>query len=287
MRLLLLAVLVALAGAFRRWHAHACDTQLLIFEHVAKTGGSMLTSLLPRQLNITACYPKYHGYSISSSLQQLVENYRCGECGLAAGEWKYSSIAGLGALNLTSRVRVFSVVRDPLMWFLSKVGHDLRSAFVANRYNSVDDALNQAENRSRAPHSYGAMIFHNFQSSHLGMDTVPPARIGDDLRHRFMFVGVSEWMGHSLCALDFHLQRFDATRCNCSKLTTKHGNAAKEEKQTAISVTSAQSKRAFALLKKDVVLHAAALRNLVDDLQRIKLERNVDLLSCFSGDDKA
>ena len=91
----------------------------------------MLTSLLPRQLNITACYPKYHGYSISSSLQQLVENYRCGECGLAAGEWKYSSIAGLGALNLTSRVRVFSVVRDPLMWFLSKVGHDLRSAFVA------------------------------------------------------------------------------------------------------------------------------------------------------------
>ena len=131
MRLLLLVVLVALAGAFRRWHAHACDTQLLIFEHVAKTGGSMLTSLLPRQLNITACYPKFHGYSISSSLQQLVENYRCGECGLAAGEWKYSSIAGLGALNLTSRVRVFSVVRDPLMWFLSKVGHDLRSAFVA------------------------------------------------------------------------------------------------------------------------------------------------------------
>ena len=43
----------------------------------------------------------------------------------------------------------------------------------------------------------------------------------------------------------------------------------------------------FALLQQDVVLHAAALRNLVDDLQRIKLERNVDLLSCFSGDDKA
>ena len=48
-----------------------------------------------------------------------------------------------------------------------------------------------------------------------------------------------------------------------------------------------QSKRAFALLQMDVVLHAAALENLVDDLQRIKLERNVDLLSCFSGEDKA
>ena len=58
------------------------------------------------------------------------------------------------------------------MWFLSKVEHDLRSKSV-DRYNDLDDALNQAENRSRAPHLYGAMIFHNFQSKHMGMDMVP------------------------------------------------------------------------------------------------------------------
>ena len=50
--------------------AQACDTQLLIFEHVAKTGGTLLTTLLPKQLNIPACYPKFHatgtpGYSIT------------------------------------------------------------------------------------------------------------------------------------------------------------------------------------------------------------------------------
>ena len=257
-----------------------CDTQLLIFEHVAKSGGTMLTRQLPEQLQIPACYPKFHGTGAEGGkmAEQLVQNYSCGACGLAAAEWHYSDLAGRGVLNLTSRVRLFTFVRDPLMWFVSKVQHDIRNP--ATRYNDLDDALNQAENRSST--SYGARILYNFQSRHLGMTRVPPVQTRNHLRRTYMFVGITEWMWHSLCALDFHLQRFDARRCNCSStLTTTRANEAPKSQQDSISVTAAQSKRALALLQMDVVLHAAALQNLVDDLQRIQLERNIDLLSCF------
>ena len=81
--------------------AQPCDAPLLIFVHVAKTGGTTLERSLPAQLNTSSCYPT-HTRAASPPVRaapRLVQNYACGACGFASAEWNYTELAGHGALN--------------------------------------------------------------------------------------------------------------------------------------------------------------------------------------------
>ena len=182
-----------------------------------------------------------------------------------------------GRLGLTSRVRVFSVVRDPLMWFRSKVRHDLQ-AHLSHRYNSV--VMRSSRRRTgAAPHSCGARIFPGLSTT--GMDTVPPARLRR-LRHRFMF-GVSGADGAAFARSTFTfsgLMRRAATAASSQRNMGMHRQT-NNRHQCHVRAEQAGVRAAAAGCS---LARPPPCRDLVDDLQRIKLERNVDLLSCFSGE---
>lgn len=244
----------------------------------------------------------------------LASKFTCeNKCNYAASEWSHSHLARAGALNLTTGLRLVTFVREPIAWFRSKIEHDLTfphstGAAPEDRYHSVNEALSQAENGT----GY-AKFFPNFQShralapqrmvggtatrsSALNRSAMSAnhvqgankaANLKRALRADYFFVGLTEWMWHSLCVLDYRMGVFDGATCDC-----KNSSAAMpfvknpirpNQQPVQVLYTSAQMKRAQALLRHDALLYAAALQNLRESVEEVERETGVDLLQCFSS----
>lgn len=278
----------------------ACSIPLFIFVHIPKTGGSALDDHLPTRLQMKRCsYVKSCcDEHVPSAGQLFAERFTCdNKCNYAASEWSYSHLARAGALNLTTRPQLVTFVREPIAWFRSKVEHDLTfpgstGAAPGDRYHSVDEALTQAGTGT----GY-AQFFPNFQSR---WALAPQRMVGgattrnastslrQALRADYFFVGVTEWMWHSLCVLDYRMGAFAHAKCDCKIGPSvvpfmKNPFNAKQKHTVDVSYSSDQMKRAQTLLRHDELLYAAALQDLVESVQEIERETGADLLRCFSS----
>jgi len=266
--------------------------------HVPKTAGTMMVSVF-REIYASAperlCFPKLQPtccFNLQSTRDELI-NFTSAlalqpdMCDVSSSEWSYDDLSTYGVVDLPE-IKLFTMVRNPLMLARSAIEHDITLTKNHEQYNFYKTVQEKLKLVASSGPQRGIPIQNTLSKWLLPRNhTSDPLELEIFLNTKYYFVGVQEFFEHSLCLLKYRLGHDPiqlSRTCDCKTLqvsSSTRTNARSEKELNEIEYKALELKFLSEQVLTDNILYSLSVRRFFFELKDMQEHLNVNMLGCL------